>query len=48
MVLLKMCLDIIMRIFEYILGTSREANVYVGGIGGFFFLLVIIAWYSLC
>jgi hypothetical protein len=36
MILLKTCLDIIMGIFEYILGISKEANFYVGSIGVYF------------
>jgi len=32
MIILKTCLDIIMGIFEYILGIYREANFYVGSI----------------
>jgi hypothetical protein len=31
-ILLKMCLDIIMGIFGYILGISREASLNVGNI----------------
>jgi len=36
MILLKTFLDIIMGIFEYILGISRETNFYVGSIGVYF------------
>jgi len=36
MILLKTCLDIIMGIFEYILGIPREANFYVGRVGVYY------------
>jgi hypothetical protein len=36
MILLKTCLDIMMGIFEYILGISKEASFYVGRVGVYF------------
>jgi len=45
MILLKMCLDIIMGIFEYMLSISREASFYVRVLG-FLLRLVLIMWYS--
>jgi len=47
MILLTTYLDIIMGIFEYILGISMEANFYVGSTG-VLLMLVLIVWYSLC
>jgi len=36
MMLLKMCLACIMGIFEHKLDISREVNLYLESIGGFF------------
>jgi len=36
MILLKMCLDVLIGIFLYIIGISMEASFYVGNIGVLF------------